>query len=258
LTHGPVTCHDGPDRLSNCLQNAVALLLLQAVVARFVLQKREPRAVKKSTGASWRRRIWILAGVITLAAPTACVGGSLLGPRGPVDTQGHVTDDGGLVPGGRTIGLAGVRVEALDGQKAGTFALTDREGTYRMPNLGIGPVTVRATKDGFQSETEAFYPEYPGGPIIMLGQPPHTLWGDVALARTTPSVFVSDVRVEILDGPNAGKVAISDERGRYRFDDLVTSPPFLARLSRVGHQTRTYSMTELRHNDQRNLQIEAE
>jgi hypothetical protein len=214
--------------------------------------------VKKATGASWRRRIRIFAGVITLAAPTACVGGSLLGPGGPAETRGYVNNDGGLVPGGRTSGLAGVRVEALDGQKAGTFAMTDRDGKYRMPNLGSGPVTARATKDGFDSDTQAFYPEYPGGPTFMLGQPPHTLWGEVALAGTTPSVFVSDVRVEILDGPNAGKVAFSDERGRYRFDDLVASPPFVVRFSKVGHRTRTYGMTELRHNAQRNTQIEAE
>ena len=92
----------------------------------------------------------------------------------------------------------------------------------------------------------------------MLGQPPHTLWGEVALAGTSPSAFVFDVRVEILDGPNAGKVAISDERGRYWFDDLAASPPFVVRFSKVGYRTRTYGMTELRHNSQRNTQIEAE
>jgi hypothetical protein len=216
------------------------------------------QAVKQLTGASWRRRIRVFVGVITLAAPTACVG-SLLGPgRGPGETQGYVTDDGGLVAGGRTSGLAGVRVEALDGQKAGAFAMTDRDGNYRMPNLGAGPVTARATKDGFDSDTQAFYPEYPGGPIFMLGQPPHTMWGAVALAGTSPLVFVFDVRVEIIDGPNAGKVAISDERGRYRFDDLVASPYFAVRFSKVGYRTRTYGMAELRHNAERNAQIEAE
>jgi hypothetical protein len=214
--------------------------------------------VKKSTDASWRRRIRIFTGVITLAAPAACVGGgSLLGPGGPQETRGYVQDDGGLAPGGRSSGLAGVRVEALDGQKAGTFAMTDRDGNYRMPNLGIGPVTVGATKDGFDSDTQAFYPEDPGAVNFMLAQPPRILWGEVALAGT-PSVSVSDVRVEILDGPNAGKVAMSDARGRYRFDDLVASPSFGVRLSRVGHRTRIYGMTALRHNEQRNAQIEAE
>ena len=42
--------------------------------------------------------------------------------------------------------------------------------------------------------------EYPGGAIFLRGQPPHTLWGEVALAGKNPSVFVSDVRVEIHDG----------------------------------------------------------
>jgi hypothetical protein len=71
-------------------------------------------------------------------------------------------------------------------------------------------------------------------------------------------MLISDVRVEILDGPNASKVAISDERRRYRFDDLVASPPFLIRFSKVGYRVRTYGMAELRHHEQRNTQIEAE
>jgi hypothetical protein len=108
-----------------------------------------------------------------------------------------------------------------------------------------------------RAEISKMLPPNPGAVNFMLAQPPHILWGEVALAGT-PSVSVSDVRVEILDGPNAGKAAMSDARGRYRFDDLVASPSFGVRLSRVGHRTRIYGLTALRHNEQRNAQIEAE
>jgi hypothetical protein len=51
---------------------------------------------------------------------------------------------------------------------------------------------------------------------------------------------------------------MSDARGRDRFDDLVASPSFGVRFSRVGHRTRIYGMTARRRNEQRNAQIEAE
>jgi hypothetical protein len=49
----------------------------------------------------------------------------------------------------------------------------------------------------------------------MLGQPPHTLWGEVVLTGTTPSVFVSDVRVEILEGPSASRHMKSSRTATY-------------------------------------------
>jgi hypothetical protein len=196
-------------------------------------------------------------GVIALAAATACgPAGAFLRPSGPRETQGTVIDDGGDLPSGRNAPLAGVRVEALDGPKAGTFVVTDGTGTYRLPPLGASPVTLKATKDGYDPETQLFYSEYSVGPYFRLGAPPHTLWGDVVLARTTPSELVPHVQLEILDGPNAGKVAIGDESARYRFDDLVASPRYSLRLSKAGYQTRTYSMIELRHNQQHNVQID--
>ena len=215
--------------------------------------------MKNVSGARRICHIHVLVGAITLAATSGCVSpSSILGPSRPREIEGSVVDDGGQLPGGHNASLAGVRVEVLDGQKSGTFVITDRHGTYRLGFLGDGPITVRATKDGFDSETHQFYPEYFAGPWFQLGQPPHTLWGDVVLAGTT-STLVPHVQLEILDGPNSGKVAIADETGRYGFDDLIASPQFALRLSKAGHRTRTYGgMTELRHNRRNNLQIDAE
>jgi hypothetical protein len=171
-----------------------------------------------------------------------------------------VSDDGGSLPGGRDAPLAGVRVEVLDGPKTGTFSTTDGTGTYRLPRpgLGIGAIALRATKEGFDADSQPAYPELFVAPRFRLGQRPHTLWGDVVLAGTAPAVSVSNVQLEILDGPNAGRTAMGDASGRYRFDDLLASPRFSLRLSKAGHQTRTYAMVELRSNQQHNLQIESE
>jgi hypothetical protein len=170
-----------------------------------------------------------------------------------------VFDDGAGLPGGRSAPLAGVRVEVLDGPKAGTFVVTGSAGTYRLTPLGEGPITLRATKDGFDADTQVFYREFLAGPIFRMGAPPHTLWGDVVLAGSMPPAPVQYVQVEILDGPNAGTTAIADEGGRYRFDNLIASPRFSIRVSKARHRTRIYGqMSELRHNQQRDLQIEAE
>jgi len=213
-----------------------------------------------AAAAGRNRHIQLFALAVTLAVSEGCVNASsILGPTGPHEIEGPVLDDSGLLPGGRRAGLAGARIEVLDGPKAGSVVLTDSAGTYRLPkDIGEGPITLRATKDGFDPHTEQFFPEYLAGPLFILGQAPHTLWGDVVLAGSAPSVLVPDIRLEILDGPNAGKVALGDHTGRYRFDDLNASPSYALRLSRTGHRTRTYTMPEFRHNQQHNVQIEGE
>jgi ribosomal protein S28E/S33 len=152
-----------------------------------------------------------------------------------------------------------VRVEVIDGPKAGTFAMSDGNGRFELPPLNEGPVTVLATKEGYDSKTEIFYPEYGSAPMLRLGVPPHTMWGEVRLVSSTaPAGPVAQVQVEILDGPNAGKVAMSADNGLYRFDDLVASPPFTIRVTKPGFTTRTYSKPELRHNRRDDLPVHPE
>ena len=207
----------------------------------------------RATGSSHVRR---LSAAIALATLASCVGSpGLLGPGGPRELEGTVYDAVGDLPGGRPTPLAGARLEVLDGPKAGAFVMSDSAGKYKLPLLIEGPVTVRATKPGFDSDTQSVYPEYYMAPPFKLGHPPHTLWGDIAQAGTTPSVPVPGVRLEILDGANDGKVVVGDENGRFRFDDLVASTSYSVRLSKPGFQTRTYGRFELRHTEQHNFQI---
>ena len=70
-----------------------------------------------------------------LATLAACVApGSLPGPSGSREIEGSVVDDGGDLPGGRNAGLAGVRIDVMDGQKAGAFVMSDAAGKYRLPH----------------------------------------------------------------------------------------------------------------------------
>jgi hypothetical protein len=199
-----------------------------------------------------------VAGV--LATLPACVAPDSLRPGGgPVALQGQVFDDGAMAPGGHSVALSRVRIEVTDGPKAGAFVMSDNNGRFELPPLNEGPVTVRATKDGYDSKSEVFYPEYYAAPPLTLGQPPHMMWGEVRLVSSTmPAGPVEQVQVEILDGPNAGKVATSGTDGQYRFDDLIASPPFTIRVSKVGYTTRTYSKPELRHNRRDDLPVHPE
>jgi hypothetical protein len=62
-----------------------------------------------------------------------------------------------------------------------------------------------------------------------------------------------DVRLEILDGPNSGKVTFSNQDGRYRFDDLVASPTFNIRFVKTGYQPGSSVISKFRHNQQHDV-----
>jgi ribosomal protein S28E/S33 len=215
--------------------------------------------VNLASRAIWRVRVRLFAGAAALVVAGACGLGSLTGPPGPNrELDGHVLDDGGSLPGGGDAPIAGVRIEVLDGPKKGTVVVSDAAGNYKLPPLLTSPVTVSASKNGFDGQTETFYPDYFVAPYFRLGKPPHTLWGDISFDRSAPLIAVPHVRVEIVDGTNAGRVVIADENGRFRFDDLVASPRFLVRLSKEGYTTRGYDVIDFRLNQQRNFQIGVE
>jgi hypothetical protein len=206
--------------------------------------------------ASWKNspRLAVALSIVVGALACSPFGtGSLLGGSPPLDDlRGTTYDDTAQLPGGDSVRLAGVRVEVVDGPKTGTFSISDSAGNYRLPGLPAGAVQLQATKTGFDPDMQAWTLPAFVGPNFTLGEPPHTLWGDVSLERVVTTV-VPDTRVEILTGPNAGKVTVSDQNGRYRFDDLVASPAFDMRVSKPGYQTRTLQTPAFHHNQQRSL-----
>ena len=182
-----------------------------------------------------RGRAWLVAGCLVGVA--GCGKNPLAGDDEVKLAPAYVRDDSAFLPDGLPVGMpiAGVRVEVIDGPKAGMFAITGPDGSYQLGN----PMTdarVRATKDGYESKILSFNTSCFGSicaPEFRLGQSPHTLWGDVFMTGSR-----ADVQVAILDGPNAGKVVFTDAAGRYRFDSNVTSPPFNLMFSKAGYQSR--------------------
>jgi Carboxypeptidase regulatory-like domain len=51
--------------------------------------------------------------------------------------------------------LAGALVAVLDGPHAGTTKLTDDAGRFELTGTAVGTVTIRASRDGFQTRTQA-------------------------------------------------------------------------------------------------------
>jgi hypothetical protein len=76
--------------------------------------------------------------------------------------------------------LAGVRVEVVDGPRAGTLATTDNSGRFSMPGpFSAGSITLAASKDGYVRSTQSLtLKEWPAGV---------TFW----LELTTPSVNIT-------------------------------------------------------------------
>jgi len=54
--------------------------------------------------------------------------------------------------------LAGSRVEVVSGLRAGSFEITDEAGRFSMPGMFTDVATVKASRDGYLSETATFPP----------------------------------------------------------------------------------------------------
>jgi len=63
----------------------------------------------------------------------------------------------GLVEDSAFRPLTGVRIEIDDGPQAGTSAISADQGMFEIPGTSAGPVTLRATKDGFSTTTKSAF-----------------------------------------------------------------------------------------------------
>jgi ribosomal protein S28E/S33 len=199
------------------------------------------RFLKGSMGA-------LIAAVAVLTG--ACMDTGPSAPTSAFHGWGEVHDDGCLLPtpGTTCAPVAGVRLEVMDGKEKGRVAISDSLGRFDLGMLTVEPtacfitcsedsVEVTATKDGWVSGSGRLGPGRVGVATIRIGQEPHVLWGRVYLPGTVPRPPVAGARVEILDGPNAGRVALTNAEGMYWFSDLVSSPLFHVEFSKDGYQT---------------------
>ena len=106
----------------------------------------------------------VLSAVVSL---TGCDGKSAVQPTssagpplvGLFSLSGRVVD-----PTYRPV--ADSRVEVVDGPRAGTVEVTNEAGQFILPGTFTSPITVRASKDGYLSETRVYPP--PGHPVERL------------------------------------------------------------------------------------------
>jgi len=141
-------------------------------------------------------------------------------------------------------GLAGVRIEVMDGPSKGQFTMTGTDGKFSLAYSGTDSVRtinppLLATKDGWLPLYFLAWEEDGFLRWHRMSQEPHVLSGRVG---ETPTAGIPGVRLEIVDGPNAGRVAVSDQVGAYRFDNLLTSPPCSVLVSKAGYVTRTVAV----------------
>ncbi len=122
-------------------------------------------------------------------------------------------------------------VQVLDGPDAGKSSLTDRVGfEYSIPEVAWGTFRMRASRDGFSTSDETVTvpaSNIVNGPFLqnffLLRTARQTLSGEVRQRRTENGARIADVRVEVVNGPDAGRATTSDSLGRYRMEQLAVA-----------------------------------
>jgi hypothetical protein len=195
-----------------------------------------------------KRSIGTLIAAFSIAASSCTTIKELLSPTQPFHVQGVIEDDGCFLPGNVAAcsPLADVRVEVMEGKETGRVATTGPDGRFDLGMLTSEPVTcaalwcdsytvlITASKPGWVSASERV-----GGNLtvtIRMGNEPHVFWGTVYLPGNVPRPRAAGARVEIMIGPNAGKVAFTNDEGFFVFNDLVSSPQFQIEASKDGYQ----------------------
>jgi Carboxypeptidase regulatory-like domain len=112
-------------------------------------------------------------------------------------------------------------------------------GSFVQPGLFVpsahGDITITA-------RFEQFEPAYPPKFLVGPGQPARPLYyaqGTVKDAATGATISGATVRIE--SGHSAGRAGVSNERGIYRIDPVLTSELFTITASKEGYQPQTKS-----------------
>lgn len=203
----------------------------------------------------------------SMVISTACNVSSLLAPSGVTEESyratGEVRDDDCLLPDALSaescLPVTGARVEVMDGPEKGRVAITGPDGKYDLGlltekplvcfiiNCSREPTGLSVSKNGWATTSASTYSSSPQ--TIHLGQAPHVLWGLVELpGGPSEHVPAAGVRVVIIGGPNAGRVAFSNDAGVCRFDNLPTQGPFSLEFSKEGFRTEQRSQSSLEKN----------
>lgn len=195
--------------------------------------------------------VWI--SVLTLLALAGC-----RESRSPTDPGPLIPPSSGTYALYGTIYEAGAlssplgqaRIEIRDAASAGGSAISDANGRFRVEGLSLGFYTIEISLDGFVTLQNT----------MTLGGAVHEARRDFELSRqgvdrATYEVFgmvwvkggegrsaYVDAKVEVLDGPEAGLTAMSDEMGMYSLKG-VRPGTLQIRASRGGaSETKTVTL----------------
>jgi len=198
----------------------------------------------------WSRYLGVIGIGVCAIATSACDSfklGCLLCPTGPpFQVSGEVLDDSLDLPPGSSvrITLDGVKVEVLDGPEVGRFAITGPSGQFDLGTI-TSKTRLRASKEGWLPK-EWSIDDYSTRAWFHLSQAPHVVWGCFSLGVSGNALIPNvGVRVEIIEGPSTGRVALSDNAGYFRLDDLPTQGPFSLTATKAGYRTETLSARAL-------------
>jgi hypothetical protein len=117
------------------------------------------------------------------------------------------------------------------------------------PAIVTAPGQIRSTGRG-EITIDVAYAKFSNGTrevaryLVDPPLPPRRLWFLTGLVRESGAVPLGGVEVTIVDGYNAGLGAVTDGRGSYRLDHVLTGEPFTLQAVKAGYQplTRTYTL----------------
>ena len=136
--------------------------------------------------------------------------------------------------------IAGVRVEVVSGPDAGRATISDSLGRYRLEQLAVANVSVRATLPGFFDEVVTA--SLCGDRQLEIRMTPAnaSLQGTVfdATSGFTP---LEGATVQIVSGTGAGRTAVTDAAGGYAFSGLYGT--LTVRASKAGYTTEDHTFT---------------
>lgn len=105
---------------------------------------------------------------------------------------------------------------------------------------GRGEIMIEVAHASFSGTVDV------GRYLVDPSMPPRRLWFLTGLVRESGGAPLGGVEVTIEDGYSAGRRAVTDERGSYRLDRVLTGEVFTLRAAKAGYlpATRTYTLAD--------------
>lgn len=128
--------------------------------------------------------------------------------------------------------VGGVLVEAMHGGRVIQSATTSATGEYQVNGLPPDEYVIRMTRSGYNTRNRDVVISADTRRDYVMERNRVAIFG--VATQTACTAPIEGVRVEILDGPDAGKSAVTDRAGfQYRIDDVAWGTVRL-RASKAG------------------------